>query len=304
MVELRRLRYFLAVAETRNFTRAAERCFVAQSALSAQIARLEAELGTPLFVRSSRSVRLTTAGEALQPLATRILAEVDHAVDHMHALAGRQKGRLRLGIIQTGASAIDIIDLVACYHRQYPGIELDVIKTASADMAAAVTSGKLDVAIVALPKSDLPDTLTYYPIVDDPLVAVLSRHAAVDLHGPVALRDVVDRGSFIHYLPGSGLRRSVNAAFDRAGLTVETGFELSSISDMIRLAALGVGVTVVPRTSAEPVAGEVRHTVDFALFELTDPAAVHPIGLVHEAGRLSPAATAFVSLIISPTPTY
>ena len=86
-MELRYLKYFLAVAETGNFTRAAARCLVAQSALSEQIARLETEVGMPLFARTSRAVRLTAAGEVLVPLAQRILADVDMAQAELDALA-------------------------------------------------------------------------------------------------------------------------------------------------------------------------------------------------------------------------
>lgn len=86
-MDLRHLKYFLAVAETRNFTQAAANCYVAQSALSQQIARLEKEVGAQLFSRTSRSVRLTAAGELLEPLARRILADVDNAQAALDALA-------------------------------------------------------------------------------------------------------------------------------------------------------------------------------------------------------------------------
>src|SRR5580658_3924177 len=107
-MELRYLRYFLAVAETRNFTRAAAQCFVAQSALSEQIARLEVEVGTALFARTSRTVRLTAAGEVLVPLARRVLADVELAQAELDALGGLRRGRLRLGLLQAAASGMDL----------------------------------------------------------------------------------------------------------------------------------------------------------------------------------------------------
>src|SRR6201995_3032119 len=106
-MELRHLRYFLAVAETQNFTRAAAQCYVAQSALSEQIARLEAETGAQLFVRTSRTVRLTAAGEALVPLAQRILADWETAQAERDSMACRGRGRLRLGLMQTSGWALD-----------------------------------------------------------------------------------------------------------------------------------------------------------------------------------------------------
>src|SRR3954447_21126043 len=105
-MELRHLRYFVAVAETSNFTRAAELSFVAQSALSQQVAALEKELGNQLFHRTSRAVTLTEAGEVLLPLARRILADVELAKMEMDALAGVQRGKLRLGLIQTAGTEV------------------------------------------------------------------------------------------------------------------------------------------------------------------------------------------------------
>ncbi|MFF1809283.1 LysR family transcriptional regulator [Streptomyces sp. NPDC058251] len=122
-MDLRHLKYFLAVAETRNFTQAAASCYVAQSALSQQIARLEKDVGTALFSRTSRAVRLTAAGELLEPLARRILADVDNAQAALDDLAGLRRGRLRLGLVQTLAGAIDMVEVMAEYHALHPGID-------------------------------------------------------------------------------------------------------------------------------------------------------------------------------------
>lgn len=111
-MELRHLKYFLAVASASSLTKAAAECYVAQSALSEQIARLEAEVGARLFARNSRSVRLTAAGEVLVPLAQRILADVETAQAELDALGGLRRGRLRLGLIQTSGSAIDLAEVV------------------------------------------------------------------------------------------------------------------------------------------------------------------------------------------------
>lgn len=296
-MELRHLRYFLAVAETRSFTRAAERSYVAQSALSEQIARLEAEIGTPLFHRTTRRVSLTPAGETLWPLAARILADVDHAQDEMSALTGLRKGRLRLGIIQSSAGVVDLVDLVGVYRARHPAIELRVRSGASREMADAVSRGELDVAIVGLPPADLPSALTHQPIVDDPLVAVLSREAALSAPEPISLADLLERGPFIHFLPGSGIRTAISAAFERAGLIVEAAFELDQVGDMIRLAAAGVGVTAVPSTSAQRVTAEHGMQAPFATLGLADRQAVHTVGVVYDAERLPPAAAAMVAIL-------
>ena len=236
---------------------------------------------------------LTPAGETLRPPAARILADVNHAQDEMSALTGLRTGRLRLGIIQSSAGEVDLVELVSVYRTRHPGIELRVRSGASREMADAVGRGELDVAIVGLPAARLPSALTHHPTLEDPLVAVLSREAAVGAREPITLPDLLQRGPFIHFLPGSGIR----TAFDRAGLVVEAAFELDEVSDIIRLAAAGLGVTAVPSTSAQRVTAEHGGRAPFATLALADPQAMHTVGVVYDADRLSAAAAAMVAIL-------
>ena len=119
-MELRHLRYFTAVAETLSFTQAAAECGVAQSALSQQIARLEKDVGAELFTRSSRQVRLTEPGAVLLPWARRLLADAEQAQQDIDALAGLRRGRLRLGVIQTVNSAVDLAATARRLSRTSP----------------------------------------------------------------------------------------------------------------------------------------------------------------------------------------
>jgi len=173
-MELRYLRYFLAVAATGSFTRAAAQCYVAQSALSEQIARLESEVGTQLFVRTSRTVRLTAAGEVLVPLAQRILADVETAQAELDALAGLRRGRLRLGLIQTSGGPLDLAAVLGDFHRRFAEIEFEVTSEPSAGMVTAVSAGTLDLAIVGLFPEDVPAGLERQLLSRDPLVAVVA----------------------------------------------------------------------------------------------------------------------------------
>src|ERR1700761_7507227 len=121
-MELRQLEYFVAVAEERSFTRAAERVMVAQSGVSAQVGKLERELGQPLLDRSHRAVKTTPAGEAVLPLARRALdavAQIRHAID---ALQGLTSGQVRVGMV-TSSPAV-IIDVLASFHERHPGVEI------------------------------------------------------------------------------------------------------------------------------------------------------------------------------------
>src|SRR5690606_32613841 len=121
-VDQQQLRYVLAVAETRNFTRAAERCFVAQSALSQRIAHLERALGTALFARTSRRVELTAAGEAFLPLARQSLDAADRAATEAAAAVGQVRGRLAIGMIPTVA-ALNVPEVLRRFREKYPAVQ-------------------------------------------------------------------------------------------------------------------------------------------------------------------------------------
>lgn len=293
-MELRHLRYFLAVADTHNFTQAAAHCYVAQSALSQQIARLEKEVGAALFSRTSRSVRLTAAGELLEPLARRILADVDNAQAELDALAGLRRGRLRLGLVQTDAGPVDVVTVLADYHARHPGIDLNVVNAPSAEMVAALQTGALDVAVVGLAPHQVPEGLDSQALGTDPLVLV------VPAEHPFAGRESADlaelpRGyQLIQFTRGSGLRHQVESAFARAGVEAGQHFEVAQIHDMVRFASAGLGVTVVPRSS-------VRNWLDNGAkaLRIADPAAVHHVSVVYDRSRLAPAAAAFLQILES-----
>lgn len=296
-MELRHLKYFLAVASASSFTKAAAECYVAQSALSEQIARLEAEVGTRLFARNSRSVRLTAAGEVLVPLAQRILADVETAQAELDALGGLRRGRLRLGLIQTSGSAIDLAEVMGDFHRRFPDIDFEVMSDPSTNMVTAVGAGRLDLAIVGLGPEDLPPSLTCRLLGQDPLVAIVGLRHPLAGRATAAISELLQHGQFIHFRRGTGIRRYVEAAFARAGVPGTGGFEMSQIHDMIRLAAHDVGVTIVPRSAATLLDPAGRGHAEFSVLRLSDPAAVHPVSVVYDAPRLAPAAAAFLGIL-------
>ncbi|WP_406119976.1 LysR family transcriptional regulator [Streptomyces sp. NBC_00989] len=301
-MDLRHLKYFLAVAETRNFTQAAASCYVAQSALSQQIARLEKDVGARLFSRTSRSVRLTAAGELLEPLARRILADVDTARAALDALSGLRRGRLRLGLVQTRASSVDLVEVMADYHARYPGIDLHVTNAPSAEMAASVLAGDLDIAIVGLGPRQIPDGLDHQVLAADPLVLIVPADHALADRGTVDLADLPESHQLIQFTRGSGLRRQVEAAFARAGVEPGQHFQVGQIQDMIRLAARGIGVTVVPRSSVlddSAPGASLRDVLPYGAraLRIADEAAVHTICAVHDSKRLAPAAAAFLEVV-------
>ena len=148
-MELRQLAYFLAVAEERNFTRAAQRIPIAQPAISQQIGRLEAEFSEKLFIRDRRAIRLTPAGQALLPHARAMLATAERARDAVAAVSGLLTGSLAFGFVQPLPDR-RLLGLLGAFHRQHPGIELRLIEDETDALLAALAAMPIPEARAAM----------------------------------------------------------------------------------------------------------------------------------------------------------
>ncbi|MBX6169579.1 MAG: LysR family transcriptional regulator, partial [Thermobispora bispora] len=224
-MELQQLRYVVAVAETRNFTRAAERCRVVQSALSHQIAALERELGARLFERTSRRVRLTPAGEAFLTAARECLEAADRARAEVAAAAGEIRGRLAVGTIPTVA-AVDLPVALREYRRRYPLVRITLVAAGSDELIARVRQGGADVAFLGLPPRTEPKGVQSRRLGRGELVAVVAPGYHRTEH-EVGLRDLMDE-PFIDFRAGSAGRAQSDEAFAAAGVRREVPFEVSS----------------------------------------------------------------------------
>lgn len=292
-MEIRQLQYFVAVAEELNFTRAAARCHVVQSALSYQIGRLEREHGHLLFERSSRSVRLAPAGSLLLPRARRILAELELAGSELAALAGVLTGRLRLGMVGSANQAAPIVEsTLAAFHHRHPAVEITIQDTGSRQMAELIRSGGLDVAFVGLFADQLPADLVHQLLAVEPLVAAVERDHRLAGRARVELGELAgDGGPFVEMRDESGLRRQVDAAFARAGITRTIAFELGSSDEVVRFVGMGFGTAVVPVSA-------VISRPDLAIVPLADREAQHPVAVIHRRPEPSaPSAQAFLGLL-------
>lgn len=175
-MELRQLRYFLAVASTQNFTRAAETVHVSQPSLSVQISALEDELGTRLFDRLGRKVVLTQAGELFRDHAGRVLRELEYAVQVVQELQGARRGRLVVGTLATVNSYL-IPPLVSRFKQRFPAIHLQVHAQPSTEIVTGLLANRLDVGICLLPAQD--ERLTVIPLFDERLVLVAPAHSPI-----------------------------------------------------------------------------------------------------------------------------
>jgi DNA-binding transcriptional LysR family regulator len=244
-MELRRIQYFVAVAEEAHFGRAAERLRMAQPPLSQQIKALEAEMGVVLFHRTTRKVELTVAGERFLQRARAILADVDDAVTEAGQVAAGMVGRIAIGF--TGSATYDLLpSLVRVLRADLPGIELDIHgEMLTPDQVTALTDGTLDLGLLRPPVRNT--ALEVQVLRREPLIAVLPEHHPLAVHDRVRLADLRD-DPFITYPSHnrSVVYEAVIDACQRAGFVPASVNEVSETSTMVSFVAAGLGVALVP----------------------------------------------------------
>jgi DNA-binding transcriptional LysR family regulator len=172
-MELRQLRYFVTVAEEESFTRAARRLHVAQPGISAQVRKLEDELGEPLLDRSDRSVRLTAAGVEVLPHARAALASAEAARSAVTELAGLTRGRVRVGTVPS-CPVVELPGHLASFHRRFPGIDISLSEANGDDLVKAIEEGDIDVAVVGAAGEPNP-RLRRVELTDERLLAAVRR---------------------------------------------------------------------------------------------------------------------------------
>ena len=242
-MQFQQLAYFVAVAETRHFTQAAERMRVAQPSLSKQIKALEEDLGARLFSRARGNVTLTAAGEALLPLARRILADADTARQEVAQLAGLRRGRVRLGATPSLCAGL-VADALARFHRSYPGIELLVEEGGSRDLVKALARGQLDLSLIIMPlQSDDPSLVTE-EILRENLVVVASAHER--LKGPYLRIEDLRNRQMVMFRRGYDLREATLAACRQAGFEPQLAVQGGEMDAVLRFVEAGLGIAVVP----------------------------------------------------------
>jgi len=188
-MDLRQLRYFVAVAEELHFSRAASRLNLAQSALSSQVRALEREVGGPLLVRSTRRVELTPAGERLLGDGREVLAAADGALERARALARGEAGAIVLGSMGPAAGGL-LAPLLARFSSRHPGMRVEIRNLDFSDMVDSVRERQVDLAFVYMPLDD-PD-LEFIPLMTEPRVAVLPRNHRLARRRQVRPRDLRD----------------------------------------------------------------------------------------------------------------
>jgi DNA-binding transcriptional LysR family regulator len=287
-MELRQLSYFLAVAEERNFTRAAERIPIAQPAISQQIRRLETELGERLFRRGRRGTQLTPAGQALLPHARAALQAAEGGRQAVAALTGLLTGRLAVGLVHPLPDR-RFPRLLGAFHRAHPRIELTLLEDQTDALLAALAAGQLHAALIGQGRYDRPPPgLESLPVAREPVVAAV--HPAHPLAGrrQVPLRALREQ-PMVTLTRASKLRTTLETACQAAGFAPRIAAETSDLGVMVELAAEQIGLAVLPASGLAGTAGLVQ-------LRLTHPTLDRRILLVWQPATSPPAARAFLTL--------
>lgn len=245
VVNLEQLRSFVEVARLGNFTRAAARLHLAQPSLSRQIASLEQDLGSELFYRLRAGSTLTAAGQALLPLARRMLADAETARRELHELAGLQRGRVRIGATPTLCISL-VAEVLSAFRAAHPTIELHLSEQGSRRLLDQLAGGELDLAVITSSDASVDERFTVTPLLVEELVVISSRGAP-----PITTRDAmgladVARLPQIVFSPTYDLRSTTDAAFHAAGLVPEVVLEGPEMDAVLRFVERGIGVAIVP----------------------------------------------------------
>lgn len=276
-MELRQLRYFLAVAEHRHFTRAARSLYVSQPALSQQVRALELELGTPLFDRLGRQVELTAAGRILVEHARAVLREIENARAAVDDVRGAIRGEIVIAAIQT-ANVGFLVDVIARFRGQHPGVVIRAREERTDAIPALLHSGEAQLGLTYLPTAE-PDGLESRELFVEELVLVVPADdgRAGTTMPTRALQDlplVVPPGGYC-------LRGGVDAALAEAGARQRVVAEITAIEAICAAVRARIGYAVLPAGYIVPRAAREQ----LGIARLTDPTPRRTVGVVHSKAR-------------------
>jgi DNA-binding transcriptional LysR family regulator len=297
MLTERQLEYVVAIAETGTFTAAAERCHVAQSALSHQISSLERHLRARLFERSSRSVQLTDAGRSFLPAARRVLGEMAGIRDELRSIDPVVRGPLRIGAAQTAVRVLNLPQILVDYDGKYPEVDVCVASGAGFELVSSLRSAEFDIAIAALDGPVLPPELRFVPFGRlEPLVAVMSCDHPLAGRTCADLRELAVTSRFIDFQRHTALQNKIQAMAEAAGAQRRVMCELGTITEMVRVAATGAGVAIVPRAFTEDVKGQPGPPDGIRALRLAEPDSYLSLGFFCSRRAASAAVRAFLDL--------
>ncbi|HEY4466466.1 MAG TPA: LysR family transcriptional regulator [Klebsiella sp.] len=244
-IELRHLRYFIAVAEELHFGRAAARLNISQPPLSQQIQILEQQIGARLFARTNRSVSLTEAGKQFLADSRQILSQVNDAAARAARLHHGETGELRIGFTSSAPFIKAVSDTLSTFRRRYPDVHIQTRETNTREQIVPLNEGVLDLGLMR--NTQLPETLVWERVLREPLLAMVPRDHPLASQPGVSLQELA-REPFVFFDPhvGTGLYDDILGLMRRYGLTPVITQEVGEAMTIIGLVAAGLGVSILP----------------------------------------------------------
>lgn len=289
-MDLKQMRYFLAVAEERNFTRAAERLHMAQPPLTRQMQALEEDIGAPLFVRTSKGVGLTEAGQALLAEVPNLLALAQRAKERAVLASEGQSGRLDVGIF--GSAVLDLIPrILARFHADRPEVKIVLHNLTKHEQIAALRERRISVGFNRLVPPE--DDLVIEEVLRESMVVALPARDALAKQAEVSIADLSDCPLILYpRLPIAGLAQQVMQAFHREKAVLRIEQEVEDVLTAVALVAGGFGACVTTASTASlRLPGVVyRPLVSKHLREIE-------LSCLYRSSDESPVLAAFVSVV-------
>ncbi len=291
-MELRHLRYFIAVAEELHFGRAAEHLGISQPPLSQQIQALEEEIGARLFERTNRRVELTDAGRLFLDESRQVLAQVDKAVLLARRAHLGELGELKIGFTSSAPFTSTIPSSIHAFRKAYPDVHLDLQEMSSRQVLKALLEESLQVGVIR--PLALPDAVHWVELFREPLVAVLraDHPLAAGSEDGLAIAALAEEPFvFFPRSYGTGLYDQVIALTRQAGFSPRIAQEASEAMTIIGLVSAGLGVSILPASFR-------RTRVDGVVYRtLSDPEATTAVWLIRRQNEGSPLALSFIDLV-------
>ena len=254
-MELHQLRYAVAIAETGNFTRAAERCHVTQPSLSQQIINLESEIGHKLFHRLGRKAVLTEAGTVFLERARRILFEVENASRELSDHPSLDR-RITVGALPTVAPYL-LVPLIARCRKELPNLTIHVREDFRAHLVRGVVEGDLDLAIVTLPVKD--PQVSIEPLMTEPLLLIVGKNHAFAHRAEISINDLAEE-TFVTMGDSSTLAAQIQGFFGDHNFSPKIGYRCAQVSTLKAFVAMGAGISILPQVDRMP---EDRDTLTY-----------------------------------------
>lgn len=256
-IELRHLRYFIAVAEELHFGRAAARLNISQPPLSQQIQILEQLVGARLLARTNRSVSLTAAGKQFLADSRQVLSLVNDAAARAERLHLGETGELRLGFTSSAPFISAVSQTLSTFRRHYPDVHIQTREINTREQIVPLNEGSLDLGLMR--NTQLPDTLAWEVILQEPLMAMIPRDHPLAAQPSVTLAELAQE-PFVFFDPhvGTGLYDDILGLMRRYGLSPVITQEVGEAMTIIGLVAAGLGVSILPASFKRVQLSEMR----------------------------------------------